>query len=168
MGDEITPAIRPPQTIRRMMTARALVATCILGLSAMSCAPAAAASSGSQVRSVYRSVLEAEYFGPSAGVCDRLTARGRAAYTAGGGGTCPHAFAAEQRVLHHKIPGVDDSGYTPVQWRTVVDQVMANLRVSLSGSKASVVGPYGIPGRTQLTRVGGRWLFTTYPPSVGS
>jgi hypothetical protein len=147
-------------------TALGLVALTTLGLAA---SPASAATSPrSQVRSVYRAVLTAEYFGPASGVCARLTASGRAAFTAGGGGTCPHAFATQQHVLRHKVAGVDDSGYTPTEWRQVVDQVMGALEVTVDGSKASAVGPSGIPGRTRLVAVGGRWLFTSYPPSVES
>ncbi|HEY5197880.1 MAG TPA: hypothetical protein VIJ51_12725 [Solirubrobacteraceae bacterium] len=129
----------------------------------------ASASSLSQVRTVYRGVLTAEYFGPSSGVCGRLSASGRASFTAGGGGTCAHVFATEQHVLRHKVPGVDDSGYTATQWRQVVDQVMAMLTVTLHGAtKASAIGPSGIPGRTHLVKTGGRWLFTSYPPTIES
>ena len=62
----------------------------------------------------------------------------------------------------------DYNFYTPAQWRQVVDQVMAALEVTVDGSTASAVGPSGIPGRTRLVRVGGRWLFATYPPSIES
>jgi hypothetical protein len=141
----------------------------ILWLVAVGMTPAGATASPlTQVRSVYRTVLTAEYFGPSSAVCGRLTSSGRASFTAGGGGTCPHAFITQQHVLRHKVPGVDDSGYTPAQWRQVVDQVMAALKVTVTGSTGSAIGPSGIPGRTRLVKVGGRWLFTTYPPSVAS
>jgi hypothetical protein len=151
---------------RRTPTVCAAAALAVAGLAAL---PAGAAASPlSQVRTVYRGVLSAEYFGPSSAVCGRLTASGRASFTAGGGGTCPHAYATQRQVLRHKVPGVDDSGYTPKQWRGVVDRVMANLEVTLSGSKASAVGPSGIPGRTRLARIGGRWFFTTYPPTIES
>jgi hypothetical protein len=126
----------------------------------------ARADSVSQVRTVYRAVLSAEYFGPASGVCSRLTPTGRASFAPDRGGTCTQAFASEQHVLRHKVPGVDDSGYTPAQWRAVVDGALAGLKVTVSGSRASAVGPYGIPGRTRLVRVGGRWLFDTYPPSI--
>jgi hypothetical protein len=160
----LSSGLRPK--IRRTGLACGL-ATC--SLSGLALAPAgAAASSATQVRSVYRAVLSAEYFGPSSAVCGRLSASGRASFTAGGGGTCSHAFATQQHVLRHKVPGVDDSGYTPAQWRQVVDQVMAALKVTVNGSTASAIGPSGIPGRTRLVTVGGRWLFTTYPPSVQS
>lgn len=128
----------------------------------------ASASPLLEVRAVYRSVLDAEYFGPSSALCGRLTATGRAAFTAGGGGSCTQAFAAQQRVLRHRVPGVDDSGYTPAQWREVVDRVMAALKVTVRGTRASAIGPSGIPGRTELVHAGGRWLFTSYPPSVQS
>jgi hypothetical protein len=128
----------------------------------------AVASSLTQVRSVYRGVLEAEYFGPSSGVCSRLTASGRASFEAGGAGTCARAFAAQQKVLRHKVAGVDDSGYSPTAWRQVVDEVVAALKVTVHGSRASAIGPSGIPGLTRLEKVDGRWLFTTYPPSIES
>jgi hypothetical protein len=147
---------------------RALAVSAAAAFSVAAPPAGAVASSLTQVRMVYRGVLTAEYFGPSSRVCGRLTATGRAAFTAGGGGTCPHAYATERKVLRHKVPGVDDSGYTPKQWRGVVDQVMADLKVTVSGSKASAVGPSGIPGRTRLVRAGGRWFFTTYPPSIQS
>ena len=86
--------------------------------------------------------------GRRSALCGRLTAHGRAAFTAGGGGSCTQAFAAQQRVLRHKVPGVDDSGYTPAQWREVVDQVMAALQVTSaergprrSGRRGSPAGP---------------------------
>jgi hypothetical protein len=153
-------------TPRRAARGCALTIICMLALAAA--AAGAPANPLTQVRSVYRGVLDAEYFGPSGGVCGRLTASGRAAFTAGGGGTCSAAFAAQRRVLSHKVPGVDDSGYTPAQWRQVVDRVMAALEVTIGGSRASAIGPSGIPGRTRLVRAGGRWLFTTYPPSIES
>jgi hypothetical protein len=130
--------------------------------------PAAAASSLTQVRSVYRSVLTAEYFGPASTVCSRLTATGRASFEAGGGGTCAHAFALQQHVLRHRVPGVDDSGYSPTAWRQVVAEVVAALKITVHGARASAIGPSGIPGLTRLEKVGGRWLFTTYPPSIES
>jgi hypothetical protein len=142
----------------------------VAALTAVAALPAAAgATELTQVRTVYRGVLNAEYFGPAAGVCSRLTATGLASFAAGGGGPCPKAFAAEQKVLRHKVPGLDDSGYTPTQWREVVDQLMAGLKVTLHGrAKASAIGPSGIPGLTHLAKVGGRWMFTSYPPSVQS
>jgi hypothetical protein len=157
----------PRPAIRRAMSTVLVSLAAIIGAAAV---PAqASASTLSQVRTVYRSVLTAEYFGPSSGVCGRLTASGRASFTAGGGGTCAHVFATEQHVLRHKEAGVDDSGYTPAQWRTVVNQVMAMLTVTRHGStKASAIGPSGIPGRTRLVKTGGRWLFTTYPPTIQS
>ena len=66
------------------------------------------------------SVLTAEYFGPASAVCSRLTASGVNSFTAGGQGTCRHAFDAVQSVLRHKTPGVDDSGFTAREWRKEV------------------------------------------------
>ncbi|HEV3322681.1 MAG TPA: hypothetical protein VG147_10920 [Solirubrobacteraceae bacterium] len=31
---------------------------------------------------------------------------------------------------------------------------------------ATAIGPSGIPGQTTLVRVNGRWLFSSYPPSI--
>jgi hypothetical protein len=64
-----------------------------LGASLGAAGSVAAGSWLSQVESVYRSVRTAEYFGPASRVCSRLTATGLAAFAAGGGGPCPHAFA---------------------------------------------------------------------------
>src|ERR1700733_10202758 len=138
-----------------------------LGMVAMSGATASAASGSSpQIRAVYRSVLAAEYFGPASAVCSRLTASGVNSFTAGGPGTCRHAFDALQNVLRHKTPGVDDSGFTAREWRIEVAQVMAHLKLSIHGAHATAVGPSGIPGQTTLARIKGRWLFSSYPPSI--
>jgi hypothetical protein len=150
------------------MTARARVLGLLAAIAVLvpATAAATAASGDHGVRAVYRSVLTAEYFGPARAVCSRLTARGRHSFTAGGAGTCKRAFRAQQHVLRHKTPGVDNSGFTPAQWRQVVANVMAHLTVTVHGSHASAIGPSGIPGRTRLVRVRGRWLFDSYPPSI--
>src|ERR1700690_950741 len=139
------------------MRARAIGVSLVLAASgAASGATAAEASGGAtaQVRSVYQSVLSAEYFGPASAVCSRLTAAGVKSFTAGGAGTCQNAFAQEQHVLRHKTKGVDDSGYTAAQWRSVVKSVMAHLKVSVHGSHASAIGgESGIPGKTTLVEV---------------
>jgi hypothetical protein len=120
-----------------------------------------------QVRAVYRSVLLAEYFGPASAVCSRLTTAGRKAFAYSGTGTCASAFTAQQRVLRHKTPGVDDSGFSTAAWRAVVASVMAHLVVSVDGSRATAIGGQsGIPGQTVLVKIGGRWEFNTYPPSI--
>jgi hypothetical protein len=142
----------------------ALIAVAGLGVAVVR-AQAAAGPAG-EVRTVYRSVLSAEYFGPASAVCGRLSARGRASFSAGGQRSCTQAFAAEQHVLRHPIAGVDDSGYSPAQWRQVVDRVMGRLTVTVHGSRASAIGPSGIPGQTDLVKAGGRWVFTGYPPSI--
>ena len=130
---------------------------------------AAATTAVAQVRAVYRSVLTAEYFGPAAGVCSHLTAAGVTSYTAGGTESCAHAFRQDQHVLTHKTKGLDQSGYTPAQWRREVNVVMGELKVSVTGSHASVIGTHsGIPGRTTLVKVGAVWAFSSYPPSVAS
>lgn len=152
------------------MRRRALV----LGTSALACAalaggPQASAASrpARQVRSVYRRVLTAEYFGPARAVCSRLAASGKRAFTAGGAGNCVAAFEAQQHILKHKTPGIDNSGYSPRQWRRTVDRVMAHLQVRVRGGRASAVGGQsGIPGRTTLIRRRRGWLFTGYPPSI--
>jgi hypothetical protein len=122
----------------------------------------------SRVRDVYRSVLDAEYFGPSSAVCSRLTASGVKSFTAGGQGTCRRAFDAEQHVLRHKMRGVDDSGFTARQWRQEVSQVMGTLKITVHGTHASAIGPSGIPGRTTLVEISGTWFFSSYPPSIQS
>ena len=128
----------------------------------------ASAVSGSspQIRALYRSVLTAEYFGPASAVCSRLTISGVSSFTAGGQGTCRHAFDALQNVLRHKTPGVDDSGFSARAWRIEVAQVMAHLKLSIQGAHATAIGPSGIPGQTTLVRINGRWLFSGYPPSI--
>ncbi len=128
--------------------------------------PSPAGGSTSQIRAVYRSVLTAEYFGPAGAVCSRLTAGGVKSFTAGGQGTCRHAFDALQYALRHKTPGVDDSGFTAGEWRTDVAQIMAHLTLGIHGAHATAIGPGGIPGQTTLVRVNGRWLFTGYPPTI--
>ena len=129
----------------------------------------ASTSAVSHVRSVYRTVLNAEYFGPSNAVCSRLTAAGVRSFTAGGAGTCKNAFDQEQHVLKHKTPGDDDSGYRPSDWRHIVSNVMGALKVTVHGSRATATGGLsGIPGRTTLVKVKGRWLFSSYPPSIQS
>jgi hypothetical protein len=71
-------------------------------------------------------------------------------------------------VLQHKVPGVDDSGFTAAEWRIEVAQVMAHLKLSIHGTHASAIGSSGIPGQTTLVRINGRWLFSSYPPSIQS
>jgi hypothetical protein len=150
---------------------RARLFACLFVLAAAGAAPGgAAASSGAaatKVRAVYRTVLEAEYFGPASTVCSRLTARAVKSYTAGGAGTCAKAFEQQQHVLRHKTKFVENSGYTPAGWRREVNSVMAHLKVSVHGRRATAIGGQsGIPGQTKLLEVKGRWLFDSYPPSV--
>lgn len=138
----------------------------VVGLGAGASASASGTSAVAQVREVYRQVLSAEYFGPASAVCSRLTASGVRSYTAGGEPNCPAAFKSQQHILRHKTRGVDDSGYTPRQWRAEVNTVMAHLEVSVHGSRSSAIGLSGIPGRTTLVKVDGLWKFSSYPPSV--
>jgi hypothetical protein len=128
----------------------------------------ASSDQAAAVRAVYRKVLTAEYFGPARAVCSRLTARGKRSFAAtSGASSCRAAFKAQQHILKHKNPHIDNSGYTPSGWRHVVHSVMAHLKVSIRGSRASAVGgESGIPGKTTLVKVGGRWLFNSYPPSI--
>jgi hypothetical protein len=139
-------------------------------LLAASCSAAAASSSAvEQVRAVYRAVLTAEYFGPASGVCSHLTPAGVRSFTAGGAGSCTHAFDQQQRILRHKTEDVDDSGYTAAQWRKVVNSVMGQLKVTVHGTHAAAIGgDSGIPGMTTLVSVTGNWLFNSYPPSIQS
>lgn len=159
-----------PYSIRQMGF-RGKIAVCALALlGGVTTGGVADAVTGTgaraEVRAVYRSVLTAEYFGPASAVCSRLTARGVKSFTAGGQGTCAHAFDEQRSVLRHKMPGVDDSGFTPRAWRAVVDQVMAHLRWSVHGTHATAIGPGGIPGQTSLVKLNGRWLINSYPPSI--
>jgi hypothetical protein len=150
--------------------ARLITVGCLLALaSAASGVAVAQASSAAvnQVRAVYRSVLLAEYFGPASGVCSRLTVAGVKSFTAGGAGTCTKAFQSQQHVLKHKTKGIDNSGYTPAGWRSVVKSVMVNLKVTVHGSHATAIGGQsGIPGLTKLVKVNGKWRFSSYPPSI--
>lgn len=146
-----------------------LLATATIACVALVGAPQASGSSRPvrQVRSVYRKVLTAEYFGPASAVCSRLAASGKRAFTAGGARNCVAAFKAQQHILKHKTRGIDNSGYTPKEWRRVVNRVMAHLRVRVHGSRASAVGGQsGIPGKTTLIKRSRGWLFTSYPPSI--
>jgi hypothetical protein len=146
-----------------------LLATAVVACVALVSSAQANASSGParQVRTVYREVLTAEYFGPASAVCSRLAASGRRAFTAGGARNCVAAFEAQQHILKHKTRGIDNSGYTPTQWRRIVNRVMTHLIVRVHGSRASAVGGQsGIPGKTTLIRRSRGWLFTSYPPSI--
>jgi hypothetical protein len=144
------------------------VVTAVLGAGV--CSPVAAAAPSTVVArivSVYQTVLNGEYFGPASAVCSHLTAQGVKSYTAGSGGSCAHAFAQAQRVLTHKTRGVDDSGYTPSEWRQIVGGIVEGLRVTVHGHTAIAgAGPSGIPSATTLVEVKGRWLFNVYPPSI--
>jgi hypothetical protein len=152
------------------MRARVTIIAALLVLTPAAVGAEAAAGSTdavAQVRAVYRSVLTAEYFGPASGECSHLTAAGVRSFTAGGAGSCRHAFDEQQHVLRHKMKGVDDSGYTAAQWRQVVNSVMGHLKVSVRGSHATAIGDgSGIPGQTTLVRIDSKWLFNSYPPSI--
>jgi hypothetical protein len=154
------------------MRTRGVITAAILALAIPAAGASAATPSSTsltQIRAVYRTVLTAEYFGPASGVCSHLTASGLKSFTAGGGGTCTHAFAQERQILTHKTKGVDDSGYTADQWRGLVNSVMSHLKVTIDGAHASAIGgDSGIPGRTTLVHVRGRWEFSSYPPSLSS
>jgi hypothetical protein len=152
---------------RAILTAVAFAAN--VAIAATGAAVAVASSPAViQVRAVYQTVLSAEYFGPESAVCSHLNAAGVRSFTAGGAGTCSHAFTQQQHVLKHKTKGIDDSGYTAAQWRQVVSSVMAHLKVTVRGSHASAIGGQsGIPGRSTLVKVNGAWLFSSYPPSIG-
>ena len=126
-----------------------------------------AASPATQVRALYRAVLTAEYFGPASAVCSKLTPAGERSFTAGGFSSCTAAFKAMQHTLRHRTAGVDDSGFTPGQWRAEVTTVMNHLRVTVHGTRASVIGTQsGIPGRTTLVREPAGWRFSSYPPTI--
>jgi hypothetical protein len=128
----------------------------------------AAPSAATQIKTLYKSVMLAEYFGPESTVCSHLTTSGVKAYT-GGLASCAKTFSEVQHTLRHKTKDVDDSGYTAGQWRTVVAQVLKTLKVKVSGSHATATdGGSGIPAPTKLTLVGGSWTFSSAPPSIES
>lgn len=148
------------------MRARLGIVICVFGLAAAAAAQAAGGAV-TEIRAVYRTVLTAEYFGPAKAMCSNLTASGVKSFTAGGIGACPQAFEQTQHLLRYKTKGVDDSGYTAHQWRRVVSNVMAHLKVRVLGTRAIAIGGQsGIPGQTTLLEVGGKWLFSSYPPSI--
>ena len=151
---------------RRLQAAVLAGATC----AAIGAAPAgASAGAVGQVKSLYKSVMLAEYFGPASGVCSHLTAKGKKAYELeASAGTCPAAFKKLQHTLKHKTQGVDNSGYTPKQWRATVNDIVAHLTVHVNGSRASAVGPSGVPGKTTLVKTSGGWIFTSAAPSPQS
>jgi hypothetical protein len=165
-----TPAFHRRPARRRLVvaaTAAAVVAAAIASAAVAAPVAAAAASPVTQVRVLYRAVLTAEYFGPASAVCWKLTAAGERSFTAGGFSTCTAAFKAMQHTLRHRTPGVDDSGFTPAQWRAEVTTVMNHLRVTVHGARASAIGTQsGIPGRTTLVREAAGWRFSSYPPTI--
>ena len=155
------------QRFSRRLAAAAAGLTVVCGVGATQAQAGAVTGGVSEVRSVYRSVLTAEYFGPASAVCDRLTASGVRSFTAGGYSDCAAAFRAMQHTLRHRTRGVDDSGFTPSRWRAEVSTVMAHLRVTVHGTRASATGGQsGIPGRTTLVLSSGRWKFSSYPPTI--
>jgi hypothetical protein len=140
-----------------------------LTISALVMPPAAtAASPTAAIRAKYRTVLTAEYFGPARAVCGNLTAAGVRSFTAAAPSeSCTAAYDQLHHILHHKQPDNDNSGYTAKAYRTVVAQFMANLRISVHGTRASVHGPSGL-GPSKLVEAGGQWRFSAYPPTVES
>jgi len=154
-----------------MRTWQTLMATAVVAVSASVLAPpplAAAASPPAAIRAVYRTVLTAEYFGPVTAVCRNLTAAGIRAFTAASPGqSCTAAYDQLHHTLHHKQRDNDNSGYTAKAYRSTVAMFMANLTISVHGTRASVHGPSGL-GPSKLVEVGGHWRFTAYPPTVES
>jgi hypothetical protein len=129
---------------------------------------AVAASPLAAIRAVYRTVLSAEYFGPANAVCGNLTAAGVRAFTAATPGqSCTAAYDQLHHTLHHKQPDNDNSGYTAKAYRSTVATFMANLKITVRGTRASVHGPSGL-GPSKLVEVGGHWRFSAYPPTVES
>ena len=148
-----------------MATAVAAVSFSVLALPPL----AAAASPAAAIRAVYRTVLTAEYFGPASAVCGNLTAAGIQAFTAAAPGqSCTAAYDQLHHTLHHKQPDNDNSGYTAKAYRSTVATFIANLKISVRGTRASVHGPSGLLGASKLVEVGGHWRFSAYPPTVES
>ena len=153
-----------------MRTGRTLAATAVaVSVSVLALSPlAAAASPAATVRTVYRTVLTAEYFGPANAVCGNLAAAGIRAFTAAAPGqSCTAAYNQLHHTLHHKQPDNDNSGYTAKAYRSTVATFMANLTISVHGTRASVHGPSGL-GPSKLVEAGGHWRFSAYPPTVES
>ena len=154
-----------------MRTLRAFTATTGVAVSAsvLALAPlAAAATPAAAIRAVYRTVLTAEYFGPASALCGNLTAAGTRAFTAAAPGqSCKAAYDQLHHTLHHKQPDNDNSGYTAKAYRSTVATFMANLKISVRGTRASVHGPSGL-GPSKLVEVGGHWRFSAYPPTAES
>src|SRR5579875_3099508 len=102
------------QRFSRRLAAAAAGLTVVCGVGATQAQAGAVTGGVSEVRSVYRSVLTAEYFGA--------------------------AFRAMQHTLRHRTRGVDDSGFTPARWRAEVSTVMAHLHVTVHGTRATATG----------------------------
>jgi hypothetical protein len=157
-----------PRTLQ-LAAATALVAA-TTAVPATAAAPAAGTASAATtaIRDVYKTVLSAEYFGPVSAVCGNLTAAGAKSFTAGTRGqTCTQAYDALHHTLHHKIKGADDTGYTPTAYKRVVATFMANLTITVHGTRASVHAQSGL-GPSTLIEAGGHWRFNAYPPTVES
>jgi hypothetical protein len=153
-----------------MRTWRTFMATTVaaVSLSVLALPPlAAAASPAAAIRAVYGTVLTAEYFGPASAVCGNLTAAGIRAFTTVPGQSCTAAYDQLHHTLHHKQPDNDNSGYTAKAYRSTAATFMANLKISVRGTRASVHGPSGL-GPSKLVEVGGHWRFSAYPPTVES
>jgi hypothetical protein len=155
---------------RIAMIAAALLLGVSVGASAANASSNTPASAVAQIKSVYRAVLSAEYFGPASELCSNLTAKGLAQFTtAAGGGSCLHAFDELRHALTNKIPDEDNTGYTPSQWRGLVVEILDHLKVTVHGTHATAIGgESGIPGQTALVDKNGHWLFNDFPPSVSS
>ena len=144
----------------------------VLALGGGAALPAAMASptAASQIKSVFQTVLTAEYFGPASSVCSHLTAKGVAEWTSypGNGHTCIQAFDLLRHDLTHRIAGDENSGYSTRQWRSVVHEIVSTLTVSVHGESGTAVGQSGIPGETALVDINGHWTFNSPPPIVSS
>jgi hypothetical protein len=155
-----------------MRTKRSLLAIVVGGLTAsglvVQSMAAMAAPATVAIRTVYRTVLTAEYFGPTNAVCGNLTAAGIRSFTAAAPKEgCTAAYDQLHRILHHKQPDDDNSGYTAKAYRSAVSMFMANLTINVHGAHASVHGPSGL-GPSTLVETGGHWRFGAYPPTVES
>jgi hypothetical protein len=111
------------------------------------------------VKSEYRAVALAEYFGSAGQVCSALTVSGVRAYTRGQD-SCAVIFRFDQRSLNAKYGGASAS-FGARTWRAEVAAAVAGLKVDVRGHRATAVDATHVFKRTTLVEVVGKrppWL----------